>query len=101
MKWYNITAATSKSRCDELERLFWSLGALSVTVADGSDDPIFEPGYGETPLWCDIHMTSLFPDSVDISQVDSELRGNSYTVCLLYTSPSPRDVEESRMPSSA
>ena len=24
-----------------------------------------------------------------------------YTTCLLYTSPSPRDVEESRMPSSA
>ena len=28
------------------------------------------------------------------------LTGNSNT-CLLYTSPSPRDVEESRMPSSA
>ena len=27
-----------------------------------------------------------------------ESNGN---VCLLYTSPSPRDVEESRMPSSA
>ena len=26
---------------------------------------------------------------------------NSITSCLLYTSPSPRDVEESRMPSSA
>ena len=25
----------------------------------------------------------------------------SYSGCLLYTSPSPRDVEESRMPSSA
>ena len=25
----------------------------------------------------------------------------AYTICLLYTSPSPRDVEESRMPSSA
>ena len=25
----------------------------------------------------------------------------SYRSCLLYTSPSPRDVEESRMPSSA
>ena len=24
-----------------------------------------------------------------------------YITCLLYTSPSPRDVEESRMPSSA
>ena len=27
--------------------------------------------------------------------------GFSYGDCLLYTSPSPRDVEESRMPSSA
>ena len=26
---------------------------------------------------------------------------NHYDACLLYTSPSPRDVEESRMPSSA
>ena len=24
-----------------------------------------------------------------------------FSICLLYTSPSPRDVEESRMPSSA
>ena len=27
--------------------------------------------------------------------------GGQTVVCLLYTSPSPRDVEESRMPSSA
>ena len=26
---------------------------------------------------------------------------NELGICLLYTSPSPRDVEESRMPSSA
>ena len=37
--------------------------------------------------------------------IDPYMRGRmndmkSYT-CLLYTSPSPRDVEESRMPSSA
>ena len=29
------------------------------------------------------------------------LKGRFHEVCLLYTSPSPRDVEESRMPSSA
>ena len=28
-------------------------------------------------------------------------QGMQYRICLLYTSPSPRDVEESRMPSSA
>ena len=33
---------------------------------------------------------------------DIILKGNSQLwTCLLYTSPSPRDVEESRMPSSA
>ena len=35
-------------------------------------------------------------NSSSISIIDTE--GNN---CLLYTSPSPRDVEESRMPSSA
>ena len=31
----------------------------------------------------------------------AEMRSRLYQACLLYTSPSPRDVEESRMPSSA
>ena len=30
-----------------------------------------------------------------------ELAHAQFVLCLLYTSPSPRDVEESRMPSSA
>ena len=30
-----------------------------------------------------------------------EIKVAYYRTCLLYTSPSPRDVEESRMPSSA
>ena len=30
-----------------------------------------------------------------------ELRGGEYNICLLYTSPSPRDKRQSRMPSSA
>ena len=29
------------------------------------------------------------------------IHGKGYIVCLLYTSPSPRDTERSRMPSSA
>ena len=33
--------------------------------------------------------------------IDDYLRQNSLTTCLLYTSPSPRDKRQSRMPSSA
>ena len=36
----------------------------------------------------------------DVMQASESASGETNT-CLLYTSPSPRDVEESRMPSSA
>ena len=36
----------------------------------------------------------------EIEQQYNEIE-QKYKACLLYTSPSPRDVEESRMPSSA
>ena len=35
---------------------------------------------------------------VDLNQ---ELKDNPFSFCLLYTSPSPRDLSTSRMPSSA
>ena len=32
---------------------------------------------------------------------NQRIHGGSYIICLLYTSPSPRDKRQSRMPSSA
>ena len=72
-------------------------------------------------IWIDLEMTGLVPESdviIEIATVvtDANLNvigeGPSLAIhqktelldgmdCLLYTSPSPRDVEESRMPSSA
>ena len=44
-------------------------------------------------------------DPMDVDQVVggcvSQVGEQTFNICLLYTSPSPRDVEESRMPSSA
>ena len=43
-------------------------------------------------------------DMLNADGVEDEAVGQQYLEqhnCLLYTSPSPRDVEESRMPSSA
>ena len=42
----------------------------------------------------------LGPEKLAVLSPKSRL-ARLYMICLLYTSPSPRDVEESRMPSSA
>ena len=43
-----------------------------------------------------------FGDEVEYPMISIGMfRGTLKETCLLYTSPSPRDVEESRMPSSA
>ena len=43
-----------------------------------------------------LNVTDASSDSTGI-----RIYGGTVSGCLLYTSPSPRDVEESRMPSSA
>ena len=44
--------------------------------------------------------TESYSDPYEILKKNSFGRAH-HRLCLLYTSPSPRDVEESRMPSSA
>ena len=57
---------------------------LRVSLFGGStDNPYFVKKYG---------YGSVISFTCDLK---------TYVTCLLYTSPSPRDVEESRMPSSA
>ena len=46
------------------------------------------------------NKSSIKQDDSNASYCQKILKVDSIT-CLLYTSPSPRDVEESRMPSSA
>ena len=39
--------------------------------------------------------------NADVTEENAKKFSSMFDTCLLYTSPSPRDVEESRMPSSA
>ena len=43
-----------------VEDLFSQLGACSVTLSDAGDEPVLEPGPGETPLWSNTRVTGLF-----------------------------------------
>ena len=56
----------------------------------------------------DVVDEGIFIDPVDLKNLkiletneDIDLSNNNFLICLLYTSPSPRDATLSRMPSSA
>lgn len=48
-----------------LDEALTEFGALSVTLTDAGDHPIFEPPPGETPLWPGTTITALFDVNVD------------------------------------
>ena len=67
------------------------------------DKPVIEAQSGPAPT--DLVVEDIVVGDGAEAQpgavVEVHYVGAEYETCLLYTSPSPRDVEESRMPSSA
>ena len=53
----------------QIEAAALSLGALSVTLVDAADTPLYEPGVGETPLWQRVIVRALFDANRDASQL--------------------------------
>ena len=69
----------------------------------GHDVRVIIPGYGKLWNLLEISSEPVFKANTmgnDFSVYEAKHPIHNY-ICLLYTSPSPRDVEESRMPSSA
>ena len=54
--------------------LLLDCGAVSVTLEDAADQPIFEPGVGETPLWDNCQIKALFDATTDTAQITSQIK---------------------------
>lgn len=80
MHWKKITIRASSGKLEVLENLLWGLGAVSVTVTDSEDEPIYEPAPGETPLWSNLDVCGLFEQVVDPEFVVHELEGSGFRV---------------------
>ena len=57
-----------------VEEIFERFGASSVTLTDAGDNPVLEPGPGETPLWADTTITGLFTPDIDLQPLRDALR---------------------------
>ena len=89
MPWKTIAAGTSTLASGDnsdplnvLETFFWDSGAVSVTVVDAEDKPIFEPGPGETPVWEQVTVTGLFDDNVNVAEIEAAFSGYGFSISL-------------------
>ncbi len=80
MHWKKITVEATADSLDVLETRLWNLGAVSVTVTDSNDNPIFEPGPGETPLWSAMDVSGLFEQDRDHDQLEQQIEESGYKV---------------------
>lgn len=65
MHWIQTHLTVDKSKAPLIELLLENLGALSITLGDAGDEPMLEPGPGETPLWSATRVTGLFSGDTD------------------------------------
>ena len=104
--WQSSDSALSPVAADSLHNLT-SITANGVTISTGVDDAaLISNGVDFTPGEFSAFMPlPVIADSAGQGASDdgdaNTFTGPIYPICLLYTSPSPRDKRQSRMPSSA
>lgn len=74
MSWLQVTIELRDREAARYEAALLALDALSIEYRDGANQPIFEPGPGELPLWHDLNLVALLPADIDASRVRQIVR---------------------------
>ncbi len=69
MTWLQLRLDTRPEQVAALEDLMLATGAVAVTMEDNADQPVLEPGVGETPLWGQTRLTGLYPADTAMATV--------------------------------
>ena len=73
MSWWQLTIECSQQEIGSTEDILLSLGALSLTLGDAHDEPIYEPPPGTTPFWSTTTITGLFEQTRSIEALYDDL----------------------------
>src|SRR6056297_2902340 len=74
-RYRTVRFPVAPDRLEEAEELLWSLGAAAVTLTDAGDQPLHEPGPGETPMWNASILEALIPEGLSTERVSAALAG--------------------------
>ena len=78
-EWQELHFTARKHQVEPLEDWLFARGALSVTLEDEADQPLLEPGPGETPLWDAVRVTALFSGAEDLTPLLDEIPPELFT----------------------
>ena len=74
MAWLQITFAVENTQAEQFGELLFENGALSVTMLDAADQPIYEPPLNTTPLWKETQLKTLFEIGTNVDELLDELQ---------------------------
>lgn len=77
MPWLQIKARITDTEAPQMEQLFQSVGAVSVTLLDAEDEPVFQLDPDSTPLWQQTLLCALFEDDADPDAIIEIITGAS------------------------
>jgi ribosomal protein L11 methyltransferase len=77
MSWLQLKFQAPSALAEELADRLTDAGALAVTLRDSKDEPLYEPGPGDTPLWAHTSVEGLFAADADIPAVVEHLHAES------------------------
>ena len=73
MPWQQLILESGDLDPETVSAFFEEQGALSVTLVDAADQPLFEPDPGTTPLWSAVRITALFAEEANLAEVQVRL----------------------------
>lgn len=73
MAWPQLILDTNRERAERISELLHEHGALAVSLEDRADQPLYEPGPGETPLWANVRLVALFDSATDVTAIVAAL----------------------------
>lgn len=93
MAWKQLHIHCNKPQAEMVESLLWLDNALSVSLDDAGDQPLFEPLPGESPLWDNVIITGLFQATDDTETIGQHI-AQQLQITRIWTTPLADQVWE-------
>lgn len=73
ISWLELRFTCDAATADRIAGHLDACGALSVSMVDAEDQPLYEPPPGSTPLWCSTRVSGLFAGDRDADALIAEI----------------------------